>query len=81
MTPYELSVMVGEYVANEKRADRRAHETAYLSAYYQRVKKFPTYDKVFGDGKKGKPKKKKQTAAEMFAEVMKINAAFGGKQE
>ncbi|WP_127491332.1 hypothetical protein [Paenibacillus glycanilyticus] len=78
MTPYELSVMVGEYVANEKRADRRAHETAYLSAYYQRVKKFPSYDKVFDDGKKSKPKKKKQTAAEMFAEVKRLHAVFNG---
>lgn len=79
MTPYELSIMIEEWAAREKREGRRAHEAAYLSAYYQRVKKWPSYDKVFGDGKKDQPKKKKkQTAAEMFAEVKRLHAAFSG---
>ncbi len=81
MTPHELNMMIHEWSAGQRREERLLHESAYLGAYYHRVKKFPTHDKVFGDAKTDQPKKKNQTAAEMFAEVIKLNAALGGKQE
>ncbi|WP_336774206.1 hypothetical protein [Paenibacillus sp. MMO-58] len=76
MTPHELNMMIEEWVAREKKEDRRHVEGAYLSALYNRVKKFPSADKVFGTDKKEQAKK--QTAADMLAEVKRLNEALGG---
>lgn len=76
MTPHELNMMIEEWSIGEKKNDQRLVEAAYLGAYYNRVKKFPSADKVFGSGKEEKPKK--QTAADMLAEVKRLNEALGG---
>jgi hypothetical protein len=77
MTPHELNMMIEEWSEREKKTDRRHVEAAYLSAYYNRVKKMPSYDKVFNNTSK-EEKQKQQTAADMLAEVKRLNKALGG---
>lgn len=76
MTPHELNIHIEEYHKLETYKHRERITAAYMNAHFQRLKKLPDLDKVFGD--KPKEKKKEQTPADMLAEVIKLNAALGG---
>lgn len=79
ITPYELSLTVKAYSKKAKQEQEDLITAAYLTAYWQRVKKMPSLKEVLGIDKKPRnPKKQDQTPEEMLEEIKRLNAAFGG---
>lgn len=79
MTPYELSVHAE--VFNEQMEMKR-NETitlAWLGEYYHRTKKLPSLHKAIEELSPKKPKK--MTDEEMYEQVKRLNALFGGTVE
>jgi TorA maturation chaperone TorD len=77
MTPHELSIHIDEYLDREKYMQKERITAAYLGALWERVKKMPDLQKIF-DNEPQEEKNKDQAAADMLAEVTRLNAAFGG---
>jgi hypothetical protein len=75
LTPRELSVLVEAFEEKSKREQEAQLTTAYLTAYWHRVKKMPSLKEVLGIKKK---EKRKQTAEEMLETVKRLNEMFGG---
>lgn len=73
MTPYELSLHIQVY--NEKRIqeDKEKIALVHLGEYLHRQKKLPSVKQLLGN-----EKKKQMTDKEMFEQVKKLNALFGG---
>lgn len=73
MTPYELSLHIQVY--NEKRIqeDKEKIVLVHLGEYLHRQKKLPSVKQLLGNDKK-----KVMTEEEMFEQVKKLNALFGG---
>lgn len=74
MTPFELSIYVDAYREKMNREQENLITQAYLTAYWQRVKKMPNLREVL----KSKPKKKQMTDQQLFNMARALNAAFGG---
>jgi hypothetical protein len=80
MTPYELNVRIQAYANRKKVEGEEALTSAYLTAYWQRVKRMPDLKKLLDDTKQPQNKKsKEQTPEQMFAAVKAAHAAFGGE--
>lgn len=76
MTPAELNLYVRSYVDRERDKYHNDLSLAWMTAYYHRVEKMPDIATTYPKGTK--QKKKEQTADDMLAIVMKLNAKFGG---
>ncbi|MDD9266050.1 hypothetical protein ACFPES_03290 [Paenibacillus sp. GCM10023248] len=75
MTPYELTVHIEEHHKREKFMQNERISAAYYGAYFGRVKNWPRLEDIL----KEKPKEnQEQAAVDMFAEVKRLNAMFGG---
>lgn len=81
MTPREFNFYISEFFDNKEADIKEARFLAYVTAKLPLMRKFPqTFEKAFGyDEKEGTPQfKKEQKPTDMFAEVMRLNAALGG---
>lgn len=78
MTPHELNLCFEVFAGVEEAKSRERAFLAYVNAKLPRFKKFPTFEKAFGY-KEIEVEKKPQTAADMLAEIVKLNAALGGE--
>jgi hypothetical protein len=74
ITPSELFLKVKAYQNKLKRNEQLNIYNAYLSAYWQRVKKMPSLKEVF----ESKDEKKQSSAEELFEKVKQLNAKLGG---
>lgn len=74
MTPHELNLHIEAYRERTDRENENDLVTAYLTAYWQRVKRMPDLKKLLKDNKP----KKVQTPEEMLAVVKKEHAKMGG---
>lgn len=74
LTPHEVSVAIQAFAEKTKREQEQQIVTAYMNAYWHRVKKMPSIKEVLG----GKLQKKKKTPEEMLEAVKRLNEAFGG---
>ncbi|MGO4185212.1 hypothetical protein AB4Z17_29000 [Paenibacillus sp. TAF43_2] len=77
MTPRELNIHIEEFYSAKEEAEKSQAMFTYMGALLPLMKKFPTFEDAFGY-KLEKEEKVPQTAADMLAEVKKINAALGG---
>lgn len=75
ISPYELSLKVNSYKKNIQYNEKLQLQTAYLTAYYQRVKKMPSLKDILKDDE---PKKAK-TPNSMLDMIKKMNSSFGGE--
>lgn len=76
MTPYQLRLYVDDYNERIKAESEEKLTLAYLTAYWQRVKKMPSLDKVLNREKT--MTKQKMSNDEMLEQIKNLNAAFGG---
>lgn len=74
MTPNELNLSVGAFIDRLHMEEEKNIVSAYLGAYWQRVKRMPNLKEVLSDIRP----KKEQTAEDMLAQIKAINAAMGG---
>lgn len=74
-TPGEITIMI--HAHNEKRKHDHDEKLliAYLTAYWQRIKRMPSIKEVLGQHE---DEKKEQTVSDMLDEIKKLNAALGG---
>lgn len=75
MTPFELSLSIKSFSDRLKRERDEKLSQAWLTAYFQRVKKLPKLEKLLNQDKPKKP----QTQEEMLNKIKELNAQFGGK--
>lgn len=73
LTPLEFSILIKAFNEKEKREHDMRIVTAYLTAYWHRVKKMPSLKQVLGQSTKTK-----KTPEEMLEMVKRLNEAFGG---
>lgn len=78
MTPYELDIHIQEYNKKETFMQKERISAAYMGAYFERVKNWPKLEDFLKD--KPQQEVKEQTAVDMYAEVKRINAMFGGTE-
>jgi hypothetical protein len=78
MTPYELTLAVKIYNEKQKQEHEEKLSLAYFTAYWQRVEKLPSYNKVFNKTQQPVNKKKEMDSKSMFEMAKQLNAAFGG---
>jgi hypothetical protein len=78
MTPHELNLHILGYGERMQSESENELVSAYLTAYYHRVKRMPSLKKLLEDSK---PKeKKKQSDTDMLTEIKKLHAQMeGGK--
>lgn len=69
MTPYELNLHIMDYAERTKQESQERLALAYLTAYWQRVKRMPDLKKLIEEPKKPK---KPQTDEDMLAEANKL---------
>lgn len=74
MTPFELNIVITARADRLKQEQEDRIVAAYLSAYWQRVKKLPSLKSILEENKPKKP----QTAEDMLEEIKRLNAAMGG---
>lgn len=74
LTPGELFSVVRGFNKRAEREQENQIVSAYLTAYWHRVKKMPKLDEVIG--KKSQPKK--QDVKDMLEEIKRMNLALGG---
>jgi hypothetical protein len=74
LTPHELSILVDAFKEKTKREQEFQVVTAYLTAYWHRVKKMPSMKEILKESEV----KKKKTPEQMLDVVKQLNAAFGG---
>ncbi|MCJ8008121.1 hypothetical protein ACFFF5_17790 [Lederbergia wuyishanensis] len=77
MTPHELNLNIQDFNEKQRALNEEKIVLTYLGAYWQRINKFPSLNKVLGK----EPEKKKMTDEEMFKQVKRLNALFGGTEE
>lgn len=78
MTPHELNLHVSAYGERLRRSGRDDMTAAYLTAYWQRVKRMPDLKKLLEQDDPRKVKKE-QSDEQMLAMVKNLHAAFGGE--
>lgn len=76
MTPRVYFAYLQAYNEKMKQEQDEKLILTYLGAYWQRVKTMPDLKKLLGQ----EQPTKEQSAADMLAEVKRINAAFGGTE-
>lgn len=76
ISPYELSLKVEAFQNRRKYTNNMLVQTAYLTAYYHRVKKMPSLKEILKDDEE-KPKAK--TTDDMYDLIQKLNSSFGGE--
>lgn len=74
MTPHELNLHIEAYRERMEHESENDLVSAYLTAYYHRVKRMPDLKKLLKDNKP----KKSQTSEQMLAEIKKMNAELNG---
>lgn len=74
MTPRELNLYIVAYAERTKRDGEEGLVTAWLSAYYNRIKRMPDLKKVLADLEP----KRQQSDEEMAAEMAKFAAIQKG---
>jgi lipopolysaccharide biosynthesis protein len=74
MTPFELNIVITARADRMKQEQEDRIVAAYLSAYWQRVKKLPSLKSILEENKPKKP----QTVEDMLEEIKRLNAAMGG---
>jgi hypothetical protein len=74
MTPFELNIVITARADRMKQKQEDRIVAAYLSAYWQRVKKLPSLKSILEENKPKKP----QTVEDMLEEIKRLNAAMGG---
>lgn len=74
MTPYEYIMVLNAFNKRTKQEQEDRITAAYLTAFWYRVKEMPSLKEILG--KDNEPEE--QTAVDMFEEIKRINAAFGG---
>lgn len=74
MTPFELNIVITARADRLKQEQEDRIVAAYLSAYWQRVRKLPSLKSILEENKPKKP----QTAQDMLEEIKRLNAAMGG---
>jgi hypothetical protein len=77
MTPNELNLCIQAFNEDQRIQNEEKLTLAYLGAYWFRVDKLPSLNRILGK----ETVKKKMTDEEMFQQVMKLNAMFGGTTE
>lgn len=75
MTPRELNIYIQEYNARKQQEAEEAIITAYLTAYYARVKRMPSLNDILNKLRPSKPK----SDEDLLAQIKAINAALGGE--
>jgi hypothetical protein len=76
MTPYQLNLYIEDYNARKKVDTEEKLALAWLSAYWQRAKRMPSFSKVLKD--LHEEPKHEMTPEEILAQVKSLNAALGG---
>ena len=74
MTPHELNLHIQAYAERMKAESEERLILAYLTAYWQRVKRMPSLKSILQKTEQ----KKTQTPEQMLAQIKAINAAMGG---
>jgi hypothetical protein len=74
ITPAELNMYIDAYNKQMQRDSEQQLTSAYMAAYWQRVKRMPSLKDVLKKGNQ----RTAQSPEQMLAEVQKLNAALGG---
>ncbi|QMV44469.1 hypothetical protein FPL14_27345 [Cohnella cholangitidis] len=74
MTPHELNLHIHAYAERSRQQSEEGLTLAYLTAYWQRVKRMPDLRKLIQDYRP----KKQNADKELLAQIKAINAAMGG---
>lgn len=74
LTPKEFFIKVQAYQKRLRYREKMEIQTAYLSAYWNRVKKMPKLKDILDDDKP-----KEMTDKDMLEIVKQLNAKFGGE--
>lgn len=77
MTPHELNLHIQEYNRRLQQDSEEGLILAYLTAYWQRVKRMPDLKGILNKIKKQEPMSDEQ----LLAQIKAINAQMGGKIE
>lgn len=77
MTPHELNLHIQEYNRRLQQDSEEGLILAYLTAYWQRVKRMPDLKGILNKIKKPEPMSDEQ----LLAQIKAINAQMGGKTE
>lgn len=78
MTPHELNLRIEAYLERMKFESESALATSYLTAYLQRARKMPAWNKLIKDLEAAGPKKTKPKQSEQ--EMLKnLRMATGSK--
>lgn len=73
MTPHELNLHILAYAEKQRQDMEEKVALARLGEYLHRVKKLPSVDELL------KQPKRQMTDEEMYEQVKKLNALFGGE--
>jgi hypothetical protein len=78
LTPRELMLILEAYNEKEQQKREESLTAAYMSAYFQRVKRMPSLKQVLEDSR---PRRSvPQTPDQMLAAVKMLQAQFGGEE-
>lgn len=75
MTPAELSTLIDIYNRKQKQRHDEMVTVAYLSAYYNRVKKMPNIKDILGK----KQTETEQSPSDLLNKLKELNAQLGGE--
>ena len=71
MTPYQLTLAINDFAEKQKQEGEEKLTLAYMTAYWQRIKRMPTLNSII-------KKEVEQEPEQMLDEVKKLNTMFGG---
>jgi hypothetical protein len=71
MTPYQLTLVINDFAEKQKQESEERLTLAYMTAYWQRIKRMPSLDSII-------KKEVEQKPETMLEEIMKLNTMFGG---
>lgn len=77
MTPQELNLHIQEYNLRAQQESEEKLILAYLTAYWNRVKRMPNLKELLNKNKQQKP----LTDEQILARIKALNAAMGGNVE
>jgi hypothetical protein len=71
MTPYQLTLVINDFAERQKQESEERLTLAYMTAYWQRIKRLPSLNSII-------KKEAEQKPETMLEEIMKLNTMFGG---